>query len=378
MYNSKTLIRSSIVSLLIVALGLFLLCVSRAPRIETNDSAVGSRDGGNGSNADDEQTLLALLNEADGEISLSTSATELSAADDGTNSAQTTSDDELSSLLSEANDAFANDPSSQNSDGTDELMKLLQEDQTDQNQFGQTTEMTDFAQDEAVNQPQDDLNQLLGATDDQGQENEQSLAAINEEIHHLESVLDEKTSLKQQLQQQIQEYDQRIAQLESRLTSPASESNYYAGQQSTTDYGYSETSASSSNIALDTNRPIDDYEITYKDALQLFNEHRYQDAINQFYALLQINPRHKLADNCQYWIGECYYAQGKYYQAIAEFNKVAAFDAADKKDDAQLMLGLCFLKVGDRDVAQTELNWLIGAFANSEYVNKAYRYLKQL
>ncbi|NOZ60527.1 MAG: tetratricopeptide repeat protein [Calditrichaeota bacterium] len=377
MNNSKTLIRSSIVSLLIVALGLFLLCVSRAPRIETNDSVVGKSDAGNGSAAD-EQTLMALLNEADGEISQSTSATELSAASGQPNSDQTNSDNELGSLLSEANDAFANDPSSQSNDGTDELMKLLQDDNAGQNQPLQTAATTDNSQDVAANQPQDDLNQLLGASDGQNQQNDTSLAAINDEIHHLENVLNEKTSLKQQLQQQIQQYDQKIAKLEARLTSPASENNYYAGEQSTTDQGYSETSASSSNITLNSNRPIDDYEISYKDALQLFNEHRYQNAIDQFYALLQINPNHKLADNCQYWIGECYYAQGKYYQAIAEFNKVAAFDAADKKDDAQLMLGLCFLKVGDTDVAQTELNWLIGAFANSEYVNKAYRYLKQL
>ena len=370
MYNSKTLIRSSFVSLLIVALGLFLLCVSRAPRIETNESATG--------NPNDEQSLMALLNEADGEMSQqSVAATEKSSANDGTQSSQDISDDELGSLLSEANDAFASNQSSGSSGDTDELMKLLQADETTQQQPFPAENANGYAQDVSPSQSQDDLNQLLGASDSENQNDGQSLAAINDEIHHLENVLNEKTSLKQQLQQQIQEYDQRIAQLESHLTSPASESNYYAGQQSTTDYGYSETS-SSTNVAFNSNTPIDDYEITYKDALQLFNEHRYRDAVSQFYALLQINPRHKLADNCQYWIGECYYAQGKYYQAIAEFNKVAAFDAADKKDDAQLMLGLCFLKVGEKNAAQTEFNWLIGAFANSEYVNKAYHYLRRL
>jgi TolA-binding protein len=226
-------------------------------------------------------------------------------------------------------------------------------------------------------QPEENLDQLLGDTNDQSQDDEATLAAINDEIKHLESVLNEKNSVKERLKEEIKKYDEKIAMLESRLTNPASEYNYYSGQQTTTDYGYSETSESS-NIALDTSKPIDDYEITYKDALQLFYDHRYSDAINQFYALLQINPKHKLADNCQYWLGECYYAQGKYYQAIAEFNKVAAYDAADKKDDAQLMLGLCFLKVGDTELAQTELNWLVGAFAKSEYVSKAYRYLNRL
>jgi hypothetical protein len=57
---------------------------------------------------------------------------------------------------------------------------------------------------------------------------------------------------------------------------------------------------------------------------------------------------------------------------------VAAFDAADKKDDAQIMLGLAFMRLGESQHAQTELNWLVNAFASSEYVSRAYRFLRQL
>ncbi len=378
MYNTKTLIRSSIVSLLIVAFGLFLLCVSTAPRIETNESAAGSRDGGNDANLDNDQSLLALLNEADQEIGPSETTTEeLSAATEQSDSEVSNSDDELASLLSEADNAFAGDVGAPEEKTNDELMQLLEADDQSQSESIDNLQYTSLTEADPSTQPEEDLNQLLGNTNDQSQDDAATLAAINDEIKHLESVLSEKNSVKERLKEEIKKYDERIAMLESRLTNPVSEDNYYSGQQTTTDYGYSETSESG-NIALDTSKPIDDYEITYKDALQLFYDHRYGDAINQFYALLQVNPKHKLADNCQYWLGECYYAQGKYYQAIAEFNKVAAYDAADKKDDAQLMLGLCFLKLGDTELAQTELNWLVGAFAKSEYVSKAYRYLNRL
>jgi len=120
------------------------------------------------------------------------------------------------------------------------------------------------------------------------------------------------------------------------------------------------------------------FKIAYREAQQLFHQHRYSQAANRFYQLLQLNQRHPLADNCQYWIGECYFAQGKYYQAIAEFTKVAAYDAADKKDDAQIMIGLAFMKLGQVQHAQSELDWLVSAFASSEYVSTAYRYLRQL
>jgi len=126
------------------------------------------------------------------------------------------------------------------------------------------------------------------------------------------------------------------------------------------------------------NNAGDNYETVYKEARRFFLEHRYRQAANHFRQLLQVNQRHSLADNCQYWIGECYFAQGNYYQAIAEFTKVGAYDAADKKDDAQIMLGLAFMKLGDVQHAQSELDWLVSAFASSEYVSRAYRYLRQL
>ena len=369
MYDKGTLIRSSIISLIIVSIGLFLLCVSRAPKIDTNQGAVN---GGNSKDPD----ILALLNEADGELSQSQSDSDLSNAGAANTETSSNSDDELNSLLSEANDVFASSNSDTKSDDKEmeDLMQLLGTDES------QTSSMAasdaNSAYQSSDNQPDEDLNQLLGASTSSATDSS-SITTIRQEIEKLESVLAEKNSLKQQLKQQIDDYDKRIADLESRLTNPMSDANFYAGTQQTTEYGYSET-GSSNNISLSSSGMADDYEIAYKDALQMFYDHHYQDAARQFFDLLQINPDHPLADNCQYWIGECYYAQRKYYQAIAEFNKVAAFNAGDKKDDAQLMLGLCFLRLGDKDLAQTELNWLVDVFASSEYVSKAYHYLNRL
>jgi TolA-binding protein len=90
------------------------------------------------------------------------------------------------------------------------------------------------------------------------------------------------------------------------------------------------------------------------------------------------NSKNALADNCQYWIGESRFAQGKFYQAIAEFTKVFAFEDGDKQDDAQLMLGMAFMKLGDINSARVEFDWLVSCYSSSEYGKQAGAYLGQL
>ncbi|MFH1861297.1 MAG: tetratricopeptide repeat protein [bacterium] len=121
-----------------------------------------------------------------------------------------------------------------------------------------------------------------------------------------------------------------------------------------------------------------DYESDYNRALGLFHEHRYQDAIEMFSSLLQRDRSHSLSDNCQYWLGECFYAQGQYETALAEFMKVIAFSEANKAADAQFKTALCFIKMQKYPEAREELNHLITAYPKSEYVARAQELLIQI
>lgn len=116
----------------------------------------------------------------------------------------------------------------------------------------------------------------------------------------------------------------------------------------------------------------------YQEALDDYYTRRYDSAIDKFSALLSRNDNHSLADNCQYWIGESYFAKGDFYQAAAEFNKVYTFSDGNKQDDAQLMIGLSFMKAGEKDLALQELGDLINFSKNKESVKRAERYLRQL
>ncbi len=116
----------------------------------------------------------------------------------------------------------------------------------------------------------------------------------------------------------------------------------------------------------------------YQDALDDFYVRNYQRAIRKFRDLVARGDHPELADNCQYWIGEAYFAMGNYYQAVAEFQKVLPIEKSNKTNDAQLMIGLAFMKAGDADLARTELNTAVNFGGDSEAAKKASRYLQML
>lgn len=127
-----------------------------------------------------------------------------------------------------------------------------------------------------------------------------------------------------------------------------------------------------------TNGTPSEYSMFYQDALDNVYNHNYVSAIAKFQELLKEDSTNELADNCQYWIGESYYALGNFQQAIAEFEKVYAFDNNNKSDDAQFMIGLAYIKIGDKNLAELELKNLLTFFNKSEYVTKAELRLTEL
>lgn len=124
--------------------------------------------------------------------------------------------------------------------------------------------------------------------------------------------------------------------------------------------------------------PSPEFAARYQNALSQYNNHNYQQALTVFRELLQSDSNNSLSDNCQYWIGECYYGLVNFNQAIVEFEKVFQFANSNKSDDAQLKLGVCYLKLGDKQQARVELEGFLSNYPESEYVSLAQRYLARL
>lgn len=116
----------------------------------------------------------------------------------------------------------------------------------------------------------------------------------------------------------------------------------------------------------------------YQEARQDYLARRYRQAAEKFQNLLSTNTRHSLSDNCQYWIGESYYGLGNYRQAIVAFEKVFSFPDSNKDADAQLKLGICYMRLDEREQARQEFQKLVDNYPTSEYVSVARRYIEQM
>ena len=115
----------------------------------------------------------------------------------------------------------------------------------------------------------------------------------------------------------------------------------------------------------------------YNRALWNFNNGNYQLASDLFIRI-RSNKNNDLADNAQYWLGECFYAQGFYRQAIAEFENVFTYNKKDKYDDAQLKLGYCYKKLRNSARAVEEFERFVQYYPYSEYYELALRELSYL
>ncbi|MBN1560001.1 tetratricopeptide repeat protein [candidate division KSB1 bacterium] len=121
-----------------------------------------------------------------------------------------------------------------------------------------------------------------------------------------------------------------------------------------------------------------DFSSAYKEGLRLYSLRQHDRSIAIFSTLRANHPRHKLASNCIYWIGENYFLKRDYVSAIEAFNAVFGYSFSYKTDDATLMLGRCYNKLGQNDRALAYFEELITKYPDSEYVSKARQWIERI
>ncbi|MBI2158885.1 MAG: tol-pal system protein YbgF [Candidatus Rokubacteria bacterium] len=92
----------------------------------------------------------------------------------------------------------------------------------------------------------------------------------------------------------------------------------------------------------------------YAAALATFRAREHGQAVIDFLDFIAKYPKHALAGNAQYWIGEAYYVQRDYRQALLEFQKVFELGAG-KIPDALVKIGLCYWSL--RDPKRARQTW---------------------
>jgi tol-pal system protein YbgF len=104
----------------------------------------------------------------------------------------------------------------------------------------------------------------------------------------------------------------------------------------------------------------------YTAAFALFKEGKYEKAREAFENFLKQYPSTEFSDNAQFWLGECYYFEKKYEEAIVEYDKVIKnFPGGNKLSYALLKQGLSFLKLGDKTSAKLLLQQVTKDYPNT-------------
>ncbi len=90
----------------------------------------------------------------------------------------------------------------------------------------------------------------------------------------------------------------------------------------------------------------------YNDAMKKLQDGDNAGAERGFRAFLQSNPRHALAGNAQYWLGESYYARKDYNNAMTAFAEgYKTYKGSPKGPDNLLKLGVTLAQMGRKSDA---------------------------
>jgi tol-pal system protein YbgF len=126
-------------------------------------------------------------------------------------------------------------------------------------------------------------------------------------------------------------------------------------------------------------RRLEEAQRLYDSAYQDFVKGQYALALQGFAQYLQMQPASSLADNAQYWIGECYYSQKKYAEAIQAFQTVIAqYPEGEKLASAMLKLAYAQIAAGQTKAAKTNLEALVKRYPQSNEASLARTRLQEL
>lgn len=121
--------------------------------------------------------------------------------------------------------------------------------------------------------------------------------------------------------------------------------------------------------------PQEVYNMAYSDYLK----GNFQLAIDGFKIYLEQFPESPVVDNALYWIGECYFSQKKYKEAIEQFNElILSYPDGDKTPAAYLKKGLSLMELGKKEEALSVFKLLISKYPFEEETKIAQQKIKEL
>ncbi len=170
------------------------------------------------------------------------------------------------------------------------------------------------------------------------------------------------------IKEELNELKNNIGKINDRLLSgvPTGGSGTATNGSETGTVGSTETSNQSS-------------ETIYYTAYSDYIKKNYQYAISGFRQFIELFPNNGLADNSLYWIGECYYSQKMYREAVATFDELLNnYSDGDKIPDAILKKGYALIEMGRQAEGIEVLKELSSRFPLSEEASLAQQKIREI
>jgi TolA-binding protein len=106
---------------------------------------------------------------------------------------------------------------------------------------------------------------------------------------------------------------------------------------------------------------------TYENALKAFKAGKYNIAAKGFEAIGR-SKNDDLAKRATYWLGETYFAQKKYKEALPLFQETLKFKNSEKKADAQFMIARSYENLGSKAKAKAAYEKVVKNYPMSKNV----------
>ena len=204
------------------------------------------------------------------------------------------------------------------------------------------------------------------------------LETMSTQVQGLSDNLEEIKSRLGKLNQQLVDVQNSIQNLDAKISSGAA-APATGGANTTPTAGNVPPATSAPPTAAAPSGPAPSADLLYSNGLRDIQSGKYDLARSEFQDYLKYYGSTDLASNAQFYIGEIYYRQKNYQQAISEYDKVINnYPKSFKLAPARLHRATSMLALGQKSSAIRELREITKLFPGSEEDRYARAQLKEL
>ena len=205
------------------------------------------------------------------------------------------------------------------------------------------------------------------------------LESMSTQVQGLSDNLEEIKSRLGKLNQQLVDLQNSVQGLDAKISSGAAAPATGTGATTTPTAGNIPPTTYVPPTAAAPSGPAPSADLLYSNGLRDIQSGKYDLARSEFEDYLRYYGKTDLASNAQFYIGEIYYRQKKYTEAISEYDKVINnYPKSFKLAPARFHRATAMLALGQKSSAIRELREITRLFPGSEEDRYARAQLKDL